>query len=188
MKKELRRQVLAARQNLTPEEVGEKSRQIIAALLDLPEIKAAETVMAYMDFRQEVETGPLLQELLRLGKRVVLPVTDVENKVLLLYQIQDLERDIEPGVWGIRQPKTILPRLVPTELDVVIVPGVAFDYRGYRLGYGGGFYDRFLPQTRPDCRWLAPIFELQLVPDVHPEAHDCRMHRLVTEERTLNFI
>lgn len=188
MKKELRRQVLAARQRLQPEEVKEKSRLITVALLELPELQAAETVLAYMDFRQEVETGPLLQELMRLGKKVALPVTDVASKNLWLYQVQDLEEDIEPGVWGIRQPKTSLPAVRPEQLDVVIVPGVAFDLKGYRLGYGGGFYDRFLPQTRPDCRWLAPIFELQLVPDVHPEAHDCRMHRLVTEERTLNFI
>lgn len=187
-KNELRKSVIAARNRLVEEEIEDKSAAVAHRLLGLDEYLKAGTVMAYVDFRNEVQTGSIIRDALRRGKRVVVPVTDVPGKKLTPAQITDFPGDLAPGAWGILEPKPERLRPVPPEeIDIVIVPGVAFDTAGNRLGYGGGFYDRFLLQTRPDCVYAALAFELQVRPNVYPGEHDLPVHMLVTEDRVLDF-
>ncbi|MQL50706.1 5-formyltetrahydrofolate cyclo-ligase [Desulfofundulus thermobenzoicus] len=185
-KGELRKDVLKARGSLSPVEVAEKSKRILTRVLSLEEFHRAKTLMAYVDFRNEVKTGDLIVESMARGKRVAVPLTDVAGKRLVPSLLLDFPGDLAPGTWGILEPRPeCLRPLEPQELDLVVVPGVAFDRQGNRLGYGGGFYDRFLPQTGPDTVWLAPAFEVQVVPEVYHGPHDCPVHILVTEERVV---
>lgn len=185
-KGEIRKRILAARRALTPEEVTEKSIHIVARLLDLPEYRAARTVMAYLDFRREVQTGPLVVAALAQGKRVAVPVTQAAARRLIPSLLVRYPEEVAPGTWGIPEPRPEYLRPIPiTEIDLVVVPGVAFDPAGNRLGYGGGFYDRFLPLTREDCFWVAPAFELQIVDRIEAGPYDCPVHCIVTEERIL---
>ncbi|MCS5695110.1 5-formyltetrahydrofolate cyclo-ligase [Desulfofundulus thermocisternus] len=185
-KSELRKNVLKVRGSLSPEEVAARSRRIMERLTSLEEYHRAKTLMAYVDFRNEVKTGDLIVESMARGKRVAVPLTDVAGKRLVPSLLLDFPGDLAPGTWGILEPRPeCLRPLEPQELDLVVVPGVAFDLQGNRLGYGGGFYDRFLPRTRPDTVWLAPAFEVQLVPAVYHGPHDCPVHILVTEERVV---
>ncbi|MBE3585333.1 MAG: 5-formyltetrahydrofolate cyclo-ligase [Thermoanaerobacter sp.] len=185
-KSELRKDVLKVRGSLSPEEVAARSRRIMERLTSLEEYHRAKTLMAYVDFRNEVKTGDLIVESMARGKRVAVPLTDVAGKRLVPSLLLDFPGDLAPGTWGILEPRPeCLRPLEPQELDLVVVPGVAFDLQGNRLGYGGGFYDRFLPRTRPDTVWLAPAFEVQLVPAVYHGPHDCPVHILVTEERVV---
>lgn len=185
-KSELRKNVLKARGALLPVEVAEKSARVAERLLGMEEYRKASTIMAYLDFRNEVQTGGLLERAMAAGKRMAVPVTDIANRRLTPALLKHFPGDLQPGAWGILEPKPECMRpLEPEELDLVIVPGVAFDVDGNRLGYGGGFYDRFLLRTRPDTVYLALAFELQVRPEVYPGSHDIPVHYLLTEDRLI---
>ena len=173
--------------SLSAAEVAEKSTCILERIKALREYRQTGVLMAYVDFRNEVQTGALISGSLAAGKQVAVPVTDIANRRLTPSRLEDYPGDLIPGAWGILEPRQECLRPVePALLDLVIVPGVAFDLIGNRLGYGGGFYDRFLPRCRPDTVYLALAFELQIRADVYPGEHDCPVHILVTEDRVIH--
>ncbi|OPX90439.1 MAG: 5-formyltetrahydrofolate cyclo-ligase family protein [Pelotomaculum sp. PtaB.Bin104] len=186
-KEALRKKVLQERMALSPEEVARKSDPIMEKIIKMKEFSQASTVMVYLDFRNEVQTGALVQQVLADGKRLVVPRTEVTQHQLLPCVLKNYPGDLQPGAWGILEPKADCVRPVkPAEINLIIVPGVAFDLCGNRLGYGGGYYDRFLLQTGPDALFIAPAFELQILPQVFPGEHDVPVHYLVTEKRLVN--
>lgn len=182
----LRKEMLKARGALTPAQVMEKSALVTQRLLAMEEYRRASTIMAYMDFRNEAQTGELVVAAMGAGKKVAIPCTDIAGRRLVPSLITNYPGDLQPGAWGIPEPKPrSLKPLDPAEIDLVIVPGVAYDLRGNRLGYGGGFYDRFLQRTKPGAIYVAPAFELQLRLDVYPCLHDVPVHFIVTEDRLI---
>lgn len=157
-----------------------KSRKIGELLFALPEFQSARIVMFFASFRSEVETGLMIRHALTSGKRVILP--KVKGKDLALFEIRDFEKDVSPGTWGILEP--VASRSIDlAEIDLIIVPGVAFDERGNRLGYGAGYYDRLLSTFTNATVALA--FELQIVPQIHADPHDVPVKKIVTEKRIL---
>lgn len=183
---EVRQGVLDARKSMSPLSVCDKSRVIVEKILSLDVYLRAKSVMVYVDFRNEVQTAGLIAAALVMGKAVSAPITDIKGKKLTPSRLLSYPGDLEPGAWGILEPSSSCVRPVdPAEIDLVVAPGVAFDVRGNRLGYGGGFYDRFLIRTRPGTVYLAPAFELQVVDEVFPGPHDVPMHIIVTEERVI---
>jgi 5-formyltetrahydrofolate cyclo-ligase len=181
-KKQLREIMLRRRDSLSSEERALKSRAITARLVGMQELQDARTVMAYASFRSEVDTGPLIAWCREQGKTLALP--KVTGPVTLeAFLVRDPQVDLQPGVWGISEPTSGLERVDPSALDVVIVPGVAFDLRGGRLGYGGGFYDAYLPRLRPDTLLVGAAFQVQVVQRVPMARHDTRVDVLVTEIR-----
>lgn len=186
LKSEIRKEILKARSALPAEEAAAKSALIVERLLALEEYRRAEVVMAYADFRNEVRTDRLIRESLARGKAVAVPFTDTREKRLIPSLLLSYPEDLAPGTWGIPEPAPGRLRPVePAKIDLVVVPGVAFDIKGNRLGYGGGYYDRFLPQAKPGAFFVAPAFELQVVPEIEPGPHDCPVHCLVTEKRVV---
>ncbi len=158
-----------------------KSREIEERLFSLSEFLSAQVVMFFASFRSEVETAPMIRRALHLGKRVVLP--RVEGKELGLYEIHDFGSDVETGVWGIPEPKTNIPAAL-ADVDLMIIPGAAFDKQGNRLGYGAGFYDKLLPAFGKVTVALA--FEAQIVNEVPTEKHDVPVQKIITENRIIN--
>ena len=187
-KHELRKNIINGRNRLAAHEIKKKSALITDRFLGLEEYLRAGTVMAYVDFRNEVQTGSIINDALARGKRLAVPITDVAGKKLTPSQVKDFPGDLAPGAWNILEPKPecVIP-VPPGEIDLVIVPGVAFDATGNRLGYGGGFYDRFLLTVKPGCVFAALSFELQIRSNVYPGEHDLPVHILVTENRALDF-
>jgi 5-formyltetrahydrofolate cyclo-ligase len=181
LKKILRKQVLSAREGLSAEERAKKSREIEERIFSLPEFMSARVVMFFASFRSEVETGPMIRHALTSGKRVVLP--KVKDKELALFEIMDFDADVSPGAWGIPEPHESRPAKIET-IDLIIVPGAAFDARGNRLGYGAGFYDKLLPAFKKMTVALA--FEVQILPRVPVDAHDVPVKKIVTECRIIN--
>jgi len=180
LKKTLRKQALALRDSMSLDQRTAKSREIEERLFSLPEFKAARTVLFFASFRSEVDTGPMIRRALAFGKRVVLP--KVIGTELALYEIVDLDRDVAPGAWGIPEPRE--PRTVRLdEIDLILVPGAAFDCHGNRLGYGAGFYDKLLPAFSKTTVALA--FESQVVAQVPAELHDVPVKKIVTERRAI---
>ncbi len=120
-----------------------KSREIGKQILGLPKVMDAKTVFAYLSFGSEVETHGLIKELLSMGKRVAIPVCDPQTHTMEAVEIGDIT-SLKPSTYGILEPDSTAKRVPKKEVDIVIVPGLAFDKERFRLGYGGGYYDRYL--------------------------------------------
>jgi 5-formyltetrahydrofolate cyclo-ligase len=179
----LRQRILAARDALPPEIRHHRSQEALRRLWQLPEFAAAETVCLYVSFRSELETLPLIRQCLARGKQVAVPLTCPDPPHLEAYRIAGLD-ELRPGYCGILEPAPLhSARVEPRTIEVVIVPGSVFDSRGGRLGYGGGYYDRFLGGEAPGALRIGLCFELQLVAEVPLLPHDQRLDFLVTEKR-----
>lgn len=169
------------------DEVKLHSGRIAGLLFSLPEYKQADTVMFFLNFGKEVCTLDMVPAALSHGKRVVAPKTVHRERRMLLSVITDTETDLAPGLWNIPEPKPDRLRLIEAAcIDLVIVPGVAFDERGNRLGYGGGYYDRFFTELREDVPLVAVTFELQVLPAVPVMSWDRRVDLVVTEKRVID--
>jgi 5-formyltetrahydrofolate cyclo-ligase len=180
LKNEIRKKVLAARDSLLPEQRSSKSRAIEERLFSLPEFKSAHAVMFFASFRSEVETIPMIRRALEEGKRIILP--KVKGNDLALFRIMNVDSDVSPGAWAIPEPGESVPAGIDA-IDLIVVPGAAFDERGNRLGYGAGFYDKLLSAfTKPT---IALAFEMQLVPQVPADPHDIPIRKIVTEKRVI---
>ncbi len=144
MKRAIRKEVLKKRDEISPDIKSVKDSLIKQRLFTLPEFIAAKTVFFYASFRSEVETLSMIEESLKIGKRIVLPRVDKERHRLMLYEIKDIS-ELSPGYMGIPEPSLSGERLVSLDdIDLVIIPGAGFDYSGNRLGYGAGYYDILL--------------------------------------------
>jgi len=183
----LRTKILAARNRLPAEERRLKSRAITERLLALPEFTAARSVFTYVNFRSEVETLPLIAHCLNMGGAVSVPLTLPAEHRLLAYAITNPSRDLAPGYYGILEPAEALPLVDPASIEVVVTPGSVFDSRGGRLGYGGGFYDRFLQAAAPQALRIGLAYDLQVVEAVPLESHDQQLDYLITETRTIHW-
>ncbi|MEW5784102.1 MAG: 5-formyltetrahydrofolate cyclo-ligase [Bacillota bacterium] len=185
-KQSVRRAVFKERDALTPEQIKAKSAAIAARLYALPAYRACQKVLFFLSFRSEVNTRPMVEESLRRGKQVLVPKAVPETRRLIPSRLLDWEKDIRPGAYGIPEPHRDALRTVdPGELDLVIVPGAAFDQKGNRLGYGGGYYDRFFSLLKPAVPLVALAFELQIAPALPVEHWDRPVDCIITEERVI---
>jgi len=185
-KPELRRRILVARDTLSPAARAARSAQAGEHLFSAPEVAAAGTLMFFASFGGEIATRPMLARALAQGKRLALPRVDRASRRLAPHLVRDPEAELAPGFYGIPEPRPESPLIVLDDIEVVIVPGVAWGEDGFRVGYGGGFYDRFLP-TVPQARRVGLAFELQVLPSVPHGAHDLPVHLLVTEAGVRRF-
>ena len=186
MKKEFRKKVINLRKEKDKDFIKHNSDIITDKLLNLDCIKNAKNIMLYLDFNNDVSTDSLIKKLLNLGKIVSSPITLKEERKLIPSQITDLKNGIQYGAYNIREPKPeCSPAINIKDLDVIIVPAVAYDKNCYRLGYGGGFYDRFLENLRKDAVTIGIAFDLQIFDEVPKEAHDAQLDYIVTESRIL---
>jgi 5-formyltetrahydrofolate cyclo-ligase len=189
MKKELRKRIIALRQKLSRDEVLEKSSVIFQKVINLEQYKRAKVVMTFLSIRNEVETEPFIIKAMSDCKRIIIPVCQKDTITLIPAEVKHYPEDLEPGTWGILEPKpeAFYP-IDPKEIDLVIVPGVAFDEWGNRLGYGSGYYDRFLTSLPSSILKIAVAFDLQIVSEVYPEEHDQPVDVIITEKCLLNLI
>ncbi len=185
----IRRAALAARDRLAPGELREISRLVTARIFRLEEFTAAATVLFYAAFKSEVQTMAAIEESLEMGKRVALPLTLAAERQLQPYLVTDPARELRPGYCSIQEPDPgLAPALDPREIDLVLVPGSVFDRHGGRLGYGGGFYDRFLARPAVKAFRVGLACELQVAPGRLVLApHDQPLDCLVTEKTVYRF-
>ncbi len=186
---ELRKRILTSREKLTEKELKEKSERIQQTLLTLDQVRASRVIFCYVDFKTEVETQSLITYLLQQKKTVAVPLTRVEEKQLIPVSISSLEKDLQPGYCGIPEPGTDFTeknRIDPHTIDSIILPGSVFDEQGGRMGYGGGYYDRFVSNEAPGAIRIGLCFDLQLQKQIPLEPHDEMMDYIVTETRLIN--
>lgn len=162
------------------------SAAALARVVSLRAFRQARVALAYASFGSELDTRALLRRVLEDGRTLVLPRVERAARRLALHQVRDLDRDLQPGTWGIPEPAPDRCRpVLPAEIDFVLVPGVAFDHHGGRVGHGGGYYDRLLAAWPPPLPPLVvAAFELQVVPVVPVLPTDRRVDLVVTESGT----
>jgi 5-formyltetrahydrofolate cyclo-ligase len=159
------------------------STAIVDRFMELPEYNSAKTVMFYVDVRDEVRTRHALPEALTTGKRIVVPYcVDGELELFWLESMDELGL----GMYRILEPKADLrnvasKKLQPQDLDLIMVPGVAFDRQGGRTGHGKGYYDKLLEHAKPQTPLVALAFECQLFDEIPMDSHDIYMDKVVTE-------
>lgn len=181
-KKVIREQAHENRRKL--ENKDELSRVICEKFVSLPEYTAARAVMFYVDVRAEVRTRDYLATALSHGKKIIVPWCNSQGE-LELFWLQSMD-DLAVGMYKILEPKPELRGLPErqvsvAELDLVMVPGVAFTKAGARMGHGKGYYDKLLEHARPDAPLVALAFECQLFPEIPTQEHDVFMDKIITE-------
>ena len=158
-----------------------KSDAIKNKLFGLEEFRKAKKLMFYVSLDYEVDTKKIIKETLKMGKIVAVPVTYKEEKTILPSRIVDFKRDLFPSNFGILEPKEEFLRLIPQEdLELVVVPGIAFDKRGARIGHGGGFYDRFLKMLSPRVKTIGLAFDFQILDSLPTGCQDVPVSMVVS--------
>jgi len=187
MKKEIVRQnVLNIRRSLSRREIEEKSDKIRNLLLSFSLFKKAKMILFYISLPKEVQTHRMIDDALKMGKRIAVPVVDFVERQIIPFEIKSSRCKLVKGPFNIYEPDESQRYPVSVEeIKLVIVPGVAFDRRGGRVGFGGGFYDRFLIRLSSQVKSIALAFKCQLVDKVPCEEHDVTVDYVITEEEII---
>ena len=187
LKRTLRQRIIAAREKLPASERLRLSRAVIQSVCELTAYRQAHTVLGYLNFGSELASELWVQRAFADGKRVLLPRVNRASKHLDLYQVRNLQQDVAPGLWGIREP--VVEHCIKEEtlsaVDFILLPGVAFTREGARLGYGGGYYDKLLANMPHQPTLVAGAFEMQVVQEIPQEKTDRKLEWLVTEDGTI---
>jgi 5-formyltetrahydrofolate cyclo-ligase len=187
-KDEIRKEVLGRRLAMGDREVSARSASICRRVISDDVFVTARTIGLYWPFRNEVLTQSIFREAVSRRKKVAFPVTSAEGRAMDYIAVDD-EDDLSEGTYGIMEPRFVPERRVGVEeLDLIVVPGVAFDERGYRIGYGGGYFDRLLSGDAVRARRAALAFDLQLVDRIPRRAHDAKVELIFTESRVITCL
>ena len=182
VKKEIRTAMKARLATVSLDETLRASNSVLAQLESFEQWKRAETVLAFLSMKDELDTIPILKAVLEQGK--ILAVPKVTGEDLVFYQIQDLKKDVSPGAFGILEPVPGLNLVAGETLSehhsLVLVPGLAFDNKKFRLGRGKGFYDRFLASAGDSLFKIGIGYSFQLVKKVPREPHDKALDLVIT--------
>jgi 5-formyltetrahydrofolate cyclo-ligase len=182
MKETIRKELLNRRKMMPEAEVLQKSSSIIAKLRELPVIIKAERIHVYYPIMNEVDIRPFIEWLWDQGKKVIMPRANFKSKEMINYYVITFGQ-LEETRFGLREPLKTSPLHLGSP-DVIIVPGVAFDEDKGRLGYGSGFYDRFLYES--NSKRIGVAYDFQIVPVLPREEHDQKMDVIVTEKRIID--
>ncbi len=183
-KKTIRKNMILKRREMPSEERMEKSKKIQNNLFNLDEYKKSNFIFTFISTQEEVDTHNIIKYSIANGKRVGVPITVPEERKMLVSEILDFYKELEMGFYNILTPKKEFIREVsPSLVDFVIVPGLVFSKDGYRVGYGGGYYDRFLNNL--DVLKVGVCFHMQLQDEVPVGKYDIPVDIIITEEEVI---
>ena len=207
MKRTLKQQILSKRNHLSKEETNKKSILIKNNLYSLPEFKKAKNILFYVSFNSEVDTREIIRELIiRKEKKVIVPYVEKNNPVLQLSELKNFN-ELEPKTFGILEPKSSFIReFNPNKLDLIIIPGAVFGLNGHRIGYGHGYYDRFLKtlenskgifgvqkifkkfsrKVKNNIKKIGLAYDFQVVDKIPEEQHDVPMDIIITDKEIMH--
>jgi len=177
----LRKRLRAELQKMTPAEQSAASAAACLLLEQQPLWKTAQTILFYAPLPGEVDIWRLCHDSLAAGKTVCLPRYSADEKTYIVCRVKDAVHDLLTGQFGIREPREFCPKISSNRLDLILVPGIAFDFDGHRLGRGKGFYDQLLAALQgPTC---GVAFDQQIVGRIPTEPHDVRLSCILTPTR-----
>lgn len=185
-KEQIRKEVIQAINRLGEKQRAAKTAVIEGKLLELANFLESRVVLLYVDGENEVRTRNLLRKTLSLGKILALPAFDPEKMKASFYKVDQPEKDLHPGPRGNLEPRPDRCKPVMAQkIDIAIIPGIAFDEKGGRLGTGRGSYDRLIPELPITTRKVALAFEEQVVSQVPMEHHDRHVDIIITDKRVI---
>lgn len=185
MKDFLRKELREKRHKLSVKEVDNKSSYIEIQLDKIISKINAKNIMLYYSFKNEVSTEKYILKLLNNDFNVILPYSKVSTRSIIPYLIKNLKEDLSKSSFGILEPNININSVFPIDkIEVVVIPGIAFDIQGNRMGFGAGFYDRFLIKNENMIK-IAICYDFQLLNSIPNEPHDVKMDIIITDERVL---
>ncbi len=183
-KKTIREEILGNKEEIDKNTLNSYSDSIINTLYNTEYYKSAKTIMTFISFGAEVDTHNFIKTSIANGKRIVVPITIPKTKGLKLSEVLNFD-ELEIGFYDILTPKEEFIRYVdPSEVDLIIVPGVAFDREGYRIGYGGGYYDRFLADLDHVTK-ISLAFDMQIIEKIPRDHYDIPVNYIITEKEII---
>ena len=184
MKDSLRAKLINKRKELSKSELKEKSNYIKMTIFKMKEFEDSRTILFYISYNNEVDTHQIIKECLEIGKKIVVPKTDILKEKILLSELTNWNH-LEPGEFNILEPKKeFFKEVLIDSIDLMFIPGIAFDIHGNRIGHGKGYYDRLLKIPHNAIR-VGLAFELQIVDNILTEIHDIKVNKIVTEKRVI---
>ncbi|MEQ8153593.1 MAG: 5-formyltetrahydrofolate cyclo-ligase [Clostridiaceae bacterium] len=182
VKKQIRENVMKTRDNLESGVKMKYEKRITEVLTNSPLYNSAEKIFIFVAFGSEVSTMEIIEDAFNKGKKVYVPKVYSRERIMKAIQINSV-RDLKPGVFGILEPES--GEELIGELDLIIMPGVAFSKSGDRIGYGGGFYDKFLESIGEGVKKVAIAFSLQVLEKLPQEPFDQKVDYIITEEEVI---
>lgn len=180
-KNDIRQNIKLTRESLSDRFVWENSKMIADKFFSLNAIEKAKVILAYYSTNNEVSTHELIERLMSMNKKVALPICIADRTELAISIISSIS-ELKPGRFGIMEPHPDKLSLVqPEEIDIVLVPGIAFDRRGNRIGYGKGYYDRFLHAFKPSQLKIGLCFDFQLFDELPSDSNDVPVDCIISE-------
>jgi len=185
-KSEIRSDIAAIQNDLSDSEIKEKTKAIENRLFEFANFLESKIALLYINNSCEVISLDIIKRCFDLYKIVVLPAPSTSQYEMKLLKIDNIDRDLKPGAKGILEPDAHRCKTVPIEsIDIAIVPGIAFDEKGGRIGSGDGYYDRLIPKLPITTRKVALSFENQIIQQVPVESHDRHVDIIITEKRII---
>jgi 5-formyltetrahydrofolate cyclo-ligase len=186
LKSDLRKDMLKLRKNMETRDVSSFSNKIISAIMELPEFINSKNIMLYLSFNKEVNTYPLARWCLDNGKTVIAPYCIQSKREIVPYKITNLIDDLTKSTFGVMEPKQdTLEKVNIEDIDLIIVPGVVFDENCNRIGFGAGYYDRFLPKRLKTTPVIGIAYDYQIIDKVPIDEYDVPLDYIITQERTI---
>ena len=183
-KKEIRKNMISKRDNILKEAKEIMDKNIILKLKESEYYKKSKNIFIYLGFGSEIDTMSYIQEFINEGKHIFIPRTDIKTKKMEAVEITSLE-GLKENKYGILEPDDSKEEFCKNNLDLIILPGVAFDLVGKRIGYGGGYYDRYLENIDKKIIKVALIYDFQLLENVPAEEHDIKADYIITETMSI---
>ena len=188
-KEEIRRNILKKRHSLSKNEIRNRSQQVLLHLTETLEYRNSQNILFYAATRSEVQTEEMIKIAIKMGKNIFIPIILSDCINLAVSKIFDFDTELEKGKKGILEPKKEYNRLFPPDnIDLIIIPGVAFDLSGNRIGRGFGYYDNFLRKVRSSTKIIALAFEMQIVEKIITDKNDIPVDKIITDIRIINSI
>ena len=185
-KLEIRNEIAKRLDALSDSEISKKNAIITDRLFDFANFLEAKISLLYMSLPHEVKTHEIIKRCLSFNKIVVLPAFIEDTHRMKLMKIDNLDSSLRPGPRGVLEPNPARCKLVPIEhIDIAIIPGIAFDEKGGRIGSGEGYYDRLIPDLAITTRKVALAFEEQIIQQIPMESHDKHVDIIITNERII---
>ncbi len=185
-KDEIRKKIANTLAALSETETKEKTKRIEARLFEFANFLEANIVLLYINSTSEVNSLEIIKRCFKYNKIVILPAFNTTRFEMKLMKIDDVDKDLTMGPRGILEPDSSRCNVVPIEcIDIAIIPGIALDEKGGRIGSGDGYYDRLIPKLPITTRKVALAFERQIIPQVHMESHDKHVDIIITEKRII---
>lgn len=189
-KKILRKEILDKRKKIDVTEKEKMDERILETVYSSEYYKLAKNIFVYISFDTEINTRDFIKESLNNNKRIYVPRTEIKTRLMDAVEIKSLD-NLSESSYGIPEPSINDPYIDPNELDLIIVPGVAFDRRGGRVGYGAGFYDRYFKKVNKDnikrITKLALAYDFQVLDKVPTSYHDVPVDYIITEKEFIKL-